>query len=135
MASRLHPETHLATYPGGTLETVSQVLSANPFLRYFAGRSSGKNLRDIDCHSKVKVPVKEDTLKHTLSDLGALTDTVTLHARLGELLLRLLKPPDTRTGGKTWEQEETRNGDRETNDTIDDEYPAPGRNRLSDGLA
>lgn len=80
------------------------------------------------------MPVAEDSFEHTLADLGAFPDTVALHARLSELLLRLLKPPDTRAGGQTREQEESGNCNGETNDTIDDEYPAPGRKGVLDGF-
>jgi len=78
--------------------------------------------------------VAEDTLEHALADLGALSNAVALHARLGELLLGLLKPPDTRAGRQTWKQEEPSNGNGETNDTIDNEYPAPAINRVLDGF-
>ena len=49
--------------------------------RYF------NNLPDVSHYSKIEVPVKEDTLEHTLANLRALPDTVALHAPLGELLL------------------------------------------------
>lgn len=71
------------------------------------------------------MPVSEDTLEHTLADFGALSDTVTLHAGLGKLLLLFLEPPDTRAVGQTREQEETSNSDRKTDDTVDNEHPAP----------
>lgn len=69
----------------------------------------------------------KDALEHALPDLGALPDPVALHARLRELLLRLLEPPDAGAGGDAGEQEEPGDGDGEADDSVDDEDPAPGR--------
>jgi hypothetical protein len=74
--------------------------------------------------------VEKDTLEHAFANLGALPNTVALHASLGELLLRLFKPPDTRAGRQTWEQDEPSEGNGEANDTIYDKYPAPKRKGL-----
>lgn len=90
------------------------------------------NSPDVGNHGEVEVPVGEDTLKHTFANLGAFPDAVVLHACKGELLLLLLEPPDAGAGGQTWKEEETGNGNREADDTIYNEHPAPGRREMSD---
>lgn len=58
--------------------------------------------------SDVEMPMRENTLKHSLSDLSTLFRTLTLHARNGKFALIFGEPPNLWARGKTRVEEEPR---------------------------
>lgn len=53
------------------------------------------------------MPVRKDTLEHSLPNLATGTHTLVVHALLAKLVLRVLEPPDLGAGRDAREEEET----------------------------
>lgn len=68
----------------------------------------------------VKVPVREHTPEHSLSNLSALLGALALHARNCEFALVFGEPPYFGTGGQARVEEEASDTDRQADRTIDD---------------
>lgn len=77
-----------------------------------------KDLQDVSQNSNVEVPVCKNTPEHALSNLPTGTHTLIVHALLAKIVLRILEPPDLRTGWDTRKEEEAGDSNGKTDATI-----------------